>query len=205
MDTALVVETARGSDPALQRWVPDLARLRIAVFREFPYLYDGDLDYEQNYLTTYTDCPDSIAVRVRDGDRVVGASTGLPLAAESEEFQAPFLDAGIDVEQVFYCGESVLLPAYRGRGLYRQFFAAREAHARSLRGIRLMALCGVVRPPDHPRRPADYAPLDAVWERFGYRRRTDLTTTYTWQDLDEAAPSPKTMLFWTKRLVDTPR
>lgn len=200
MEAGLVVETTHGCDPEMRQWVPDLARLRIAVFREFPYLYDGDLDYEEKYLSIYTDCPDSIAVRVRDGDRVVGASTGLPLAAESEEFQAPFLDAGIDVEQVFYCGESVLLPDYRGRGLYRQFFAAREAHARRLRGIRTMALCGVVRPMDHPRRPPDYQPLDAVWKKFGYRQRSDLTTAYTWQDLDEAAPGPKKMLFWVKPL-----
>ena len=27
-----------------------LARLRIAVFRDWPYLYDGTLEYEQKYL-----------------------------------------------------------------------------------------------------------------------------------------------------------
>jgi GNAT superfamily N-acetyltransferase len=200
MDQALAIETARGQDPALRCWLPDFARLRIMVFREFPYLYDGDLVYEEKYLSTYTDCPDSIAVRVCDGVHVVGASTGLPLTAESEEFQQPFLRAGIAVEQVFYCGESLLLPDYRGRGLYQRFFAAREDHARRLRGIRTMALCGVVRPPTHPRRPPDYQPLDSVWEKFGYRRRPDLVTQYAWQDLDEAAPSPKEMLFWLKRL-----
>ena len=30
-----------------------LARLRITVFREWPYLYDGDLDYEARYLERF--------------------------------------------------------------------------------------------------------------------------------------------------------
>ena len=32
----------------------DLARLRIAVFRDWPYLYDGDEGYEREYLRAYT-------------------------------------------------------------------------------------------------------------------------------------------------------
>ena len=31
----------------------DLARLRITVFRDWPYLYDGDLDYERRYLAEF--------------------------------------------------------------------------------------------------------------------------------------------------------
>ena len=31
----------------------DLARLRIAVFRDWPYLYDGDPAYERDYLRAY--------------------------------------------------------------------------------------------------------------------------------------------------------
>lgn len=31
----------------------DLAALRVKVFREWPYLYEGSLDYERNYLRRY--------------------------------------------------------------------------------------------------------------------------------------------------------
>ena len=33
----------------------DLSRLRIEVFRAFPYLYDGSLAHERKYLATYAD------------------------------------------------------------------------------------------------------------------------------------------------------
>lgn len=200
MDPALTLQRLTGRDPAFAACIPDLARLRITVFRDYPYLYEGSLDYEQKYLKTYTDCADSIAVIVRDGATIVGASTGLPLAAETPEFQRPFLAQGLNPAEIFYCGESVLLPAYRGRGVYREFFAGREDHARALGGFRTMALCGVVRLDDHPRRPRDYQPLDPVWRKFGYVRHPELVMQYEWQDLDEAAPSPKDLLFWLKTL-----
>lgn len=128
----LSLQTLSGA--AIRPYLPEVARLRIAVFREWPYLYDGDLDYEARYLEVYARSGSAVLVLVRDGERVVGASTGIPLAEESEPFRKPFIKAGIPPETVFYCGESVLDPAYRGRGLYRQFFAHREAHARALGG-----------------------------------------------------------------------
>lgn len=195
------IEILTGRDAALAAAVPDLARLRIEVFREYPYLYTGSAAYEEKYLETYTRCTESVAVLARCDGRVVGASTGLPLAAETPECQAPFLAAGFELAQVFYCGESVLLPAFRGKGLYKAFFSGREQHARSLGGFRYMALCGVVRPENHPRRPAAYAPLDPVWQHFGYVCHPGLTTTFEWQDLDEAGASPKRMQFWLKALA----
>ncbi|HVJ62207.1 MAG TPA: GNAT family N-acetyltransferase, partial [Tahibacter sp.] len=88
-----------------------VAALRIGVFRDWPYLYDGDADYEARYLATYTRSPRSLFVLVFDGDAVVGASTALPLADETDAFRQPFEARGLDVGGVFYFGESVLLPA----------------------------------------------------------------------------------------------
>ena len=33
--------------------IPALANLRIQIFRVFPYLYDGDLAYEEKYLARF--------------------------------------------------------------------------------------------------------------------------------------------------------
>ena len=178
--------------------VDDLARLRIEVFREFPYLYDGDEAYERKYLQTYVRSPRSLAVLVYDGATLIGASTGLPMADETPEFQRPFVEHGYDIGTIFYCGESVLRRDYRGRGIYKHLFEAREHHAASLPGITLCTFCGVQRPADHPRRPADHVPLNAVWQRFGYAERPELQTQYVWKDIDENTPSAKTMRFWTK-------
>ena len=70
----------------------------------------------------------------------------------AREFAAPFAAAGFDLADTFYCGESVLLPDYRGRGVGHRFFDLREAQARKI-GRRWCCFCAVIRPDDHPLRP----------------------------------------------------
>jgi hypothetical protein len=53
---------------------------------------------------------------------------------------------------------------------------------------------------DHPRRPTDYKPLNSFWENRGYVHKPELSTTFTWQDLDEKAKSPKTLSFWMRKI-----
>lgn len=191
----------RFAGKALERYVPDLARLRIRVFRDFPYLYDGTPEYEERYLRTYLGAPESVIVVVFHGDRVVGASTALPLEHETAEIQRPFLEHGHDPKRYFYLGESVLLPEYRGRGLGVRFFEEREDHVRRLGRFDWSCFCAVERPADHPRRPADHVPLDQFWTKRGYMKRPELRTTLSWKDLDETEESPKPMVFWLKRLT----
>ena len=117
---------------ALEAALDDVARLRIEVFRAWPYLYDGDLDYERKYLQSYRDSDKAIVVGAFDGDRLIGASTGAPLTDHADDFAAAFEGTGLDLSQIFYCAESVLLPDYRGQGVGHKFFDLREAHARRL-------------------------------------------------------------------------
>ncbi len=176
-----------------------MARLRIAVFRAWPYLYQGTPEYEAEYLQTYLRSPESLSVLVYDGEQVVGASTALPLSHETEAFTAPFLRTGRAVEEFCYFGESVLLPEYRGQGWGVRFFEEREAHARRL-GYARSCFAAVERPPDHPLRPADYVPLNEFWIRRGYRQELSLATTFAWQDVDQQHETDKPMIFWLKTL-----
>lgn len=192
---SFTVERVQGG--AIERYLPALAELRIRVFREYPYLYDGDLAYERSYLATYAASPQSLVVLARDGERVVGASTAMPLALHTEGVLPP-LAAHYDPASVFYFGESVLDRGARGHGLGNAFFEHREAHARE-HGFTVAAFCAVVRD-NHPRRPADYQPLDRLWERHGFVKRPDITTTFSWRDLDEDSETDKLMVFWIKEL-----
>lgn len=192
------IRIERVSGTALKHYIPELARLRIEVFRDFPYLYDGDYDYEKKYLQTYIDTPDSVIVLAFDGEIVVGASTAIPMQYETDQLKKPFLEQGYTLDEVFYCSESVLNKDYRGLGLGVQFFEQREAHAQELGGFKVITFCCVERPLDHPRRPANYVPLDLFWNKRGYVKHPELKTTYSWKDLDEIQETPKPMTFWLK-------
>lgn len=177
-----------------------VAALRIAVFRDWPYLYAGDREYEKNYLATYAESPESLFALAFDGDRVVGASTGIPLADETASFQQPFLDRGIALGDVFYFGESVLLKDYRGHGLGHRFFDEREDYARRLDRFAMTAFCAVERDAADPRLPDGFRGNDVFWNKRGYARQDDMFCQLEWQEIDRDGPSCHRLRFWLRPL-----
>ncbi|MBX9873897.1 MAG: GNAT family N-acetyltransferase [Beijerinckiaceae bacterium] len=192
----LTVGILRGAERAAA--LDSLARLRIAVFRHYPYLYDGTVTDEAAYLADFFGSDDAVLVAARDGDAIVGAATASPMRDQGAEFRARFTDAGFDPEALFYFGESVLLADYRGRGIGHAFFDAREQAAREA-GAGGAAFAAVIRAAGHPARPADYRPLDPFWRARGYVPVEGLTVTMDWKEVGEAAASTKALQVWMRQ------
>jgi len=180
--------------------VEALGALRIAVFHDYPYLYEGSLDYEKDYLQIYVQSERAFLFSVFDNGKMVGATTCIPLADEAAEVRKPFEDAGFDISTIFYFGESILLPEYRGLGLGHRFFDEREAHARSFGNFKLSCFCSVERGDNHPTKPANYRPNDTFWLKRGYVKEPSLQSIMEWPDIGETSSSAKKMIFWTKTL-----
>ena len=175
-------------------YVEDIGKLRIAVFREFPYLYDGDLEYEKKYLEIYFRSPSALIALIEDQGRIVGMTSAIALSDESPSFKAPFVASGQDIETIMYFGESILLSPLRSQGYGKWFMQVRLAHARAA-GFKSVVFCRVVRDRDDPRRPLDYRPLDSFWLGLGFKP-LELTTEYHWREIGEEEESAKTMQFW---------
>jgi GNAT superfamily N-acetyltransferase len=188
----------KGSE--IQNVITDLAGLRIAVFKEFPYLYNGSLAYEYEYLQTYIKAPKSFLFAVYKNDKMIGATTCIPLLNETAEVQEPFIKAKMDLNKIFYFGESILLPEFRGLGLGNRFFDEREAHAKSFGTYTTTCFCAVKREENHPLKPTHYQPLDQFWIKRGYKKEGNLESKFLWRDIDEATESQKTMIYWTKNI-----
>lgn len=184
---------------ALQSALPALAELRITVFREWPYLYDGTLEYESQYLKKFAAAKDAFIVAAKDGERIVGVATASPLLGHADAFAKPFAEHGYDPAKVFYFGESVLLPEYRGRGIGHAFFDARENHARSVGGFETMSFCAVVRDANDSRKPPEYRPLDVFWQKRGFQKAEGLTTDFDWKEPGAENEVNHRMQFWVKR------
>ena len=180
--------------------VEDLGALRIAVFHDYPYLYEGSLEYEKDYLQIYVRSERALLFAVYDQGKMVGATTCIPLTDEAPEVRKPFEDAGFDIDTVFYFGESILSHEYRGLGLGHRFFDEREAHAWSFGSYELSCFCAVDRGENHPSKPENYRPNDAFWIKRCYVKEPTLQSIMEWPDLGETEASAKTMTFWIKSL-----
>ncbi|KCZ93979.1 GNAT family N-acetyltransferase [Hyphomonas johnsonii] len=192
----MIVRTLTGID--LERALPALAHLRIQVLRAFPYLYAGTTTREQAYMRSFGAALDAlIVVAETDHGNIVGCATGSALTRRDAAFASPLENAGYSLASTFYFGESVLLPAYRGRGLGNAFFDAREAHA-VVNGYKRACFCAVERPADHPARPANYRPLDAFWTKRGYRKLPDATCQFDWPETEHGPDLPHPMNYWLR-------
>lgn len=191
------LESLYGS--SAKRILNDLAKLRIEVFHEFPYLYEGSLDYEKKYLERYFSTEKSLVLALWDKGQLVGASTAIHLPEEDPSIRdavAKFYDPA----QFVYFGESIISQAYRGMGYGKLFFEHRENFAKSL-SARWVGFCAVIRDPNDIRRPSTYFSPESLWLKLGYEKIPGLTTEISWIEKGEDVESPKKLQFWTKSIL----
>ena len=179
----------------------EIASLRIKVFKDFPYIYDGSVEYEVKYLDRYFRSQNGTFILAFDensSNRIVGVATAIPLIEEDDFVKKTFVENGYQINEIFYFGESVLLPEYRGKGIGHLFFEEREKVALSFPQINMTTFCAVQRPVDHPMKPKDYQPLDEFWKKRGYQKNLQLTSEFEWLDLGQSKETVKNMMYWTK-------
>lgn len=201
MTTDDTIRTEVFAGQAMAPYIPELARLRMRVFRDWPYLYEGSEGEEAEHLAPFANDPTAAVVIAFDGATVVGASTCHHLQAEAANVQAPFRALGLNPARFFYFGESVLLPACRGKGVGVAFFREREAHARRVSVCDYACFCAVVRPADHPMRPHDAVPLNEFWRKRGFAPYANLVCTMRWKQVDAVEPMENRLAFWLKSLT----
>lgn len=184
----------------IKNYFNELASLRIEVFREYPYLYDGDLEYEKDYLKVYSQSSNSLLVLALSNNQIIGASTCLPLSEADNEFKKSFLNSSYSISKSFYFGESIIKKEFRGQGIGKEFFKFREEHAKKLTpDLEMTCFCSVDRDRSHPLRPEGYRELTNFWNRMGYNKQDNLKVSYEWKDIDNIMEDTKTMSVWLKK------
>jgi GNAT superfamily N-acetyltransferase len=173
----------------------------MTVFRDWPYLYQGDAAYERRYLETFLSSPDAALIVAWKDGRAIGMATASPLSGQPSDMTGPLKRVGIEVANAFYFGESVLLPEFRGLGIGHRFFDEREAAARAAHA-EIALFCAVDRAPEHPLRPADARDLTPFWRHRGYAPLATAHFQMWWTEIGEAHEAPHRMTFWSRQLLE---
>lgn len=183
----------------LKPYLHSVAKLRMEVFKDFPYYEEPDLDRETHYLRKIVTHKETIGVLIFDNTTLVGVSLGSPLSIEEPAIQKPFIDRKLPVDAYFFFDDSALLKQYRGRGIGHHFFDARENHVAHFKKYQHICFCV----PDclESKYPKDYIPLHDFWRKRGYVHHPEIQCKLLWKDLNQTQPSEHPLNFWIKDFV----
>ncbi len=182
--------------------INEASLFRLKYFEEFPYLYKGNFEYEQEYFLEFSRHPYSYVEVLLFENKVIGIATGTPLKSDSnilKESADLFFSNKLSPEDYFYIGEVILAPNFRGLGLATLLLKCAEDFGSS-KGYSKFTLATIVREKNDPRAPDNYRSADSVWIKNKYSR-TDLVFKYSWPTIlpdKKVAVMDNEMVFWIK-------
>ncbi|MDD2558757.1 MAG: GNAT family N-acetyltransferase [Desulfuromonas sp.] len=176
-----------------------IAKLRIDIFSEYPYLYKGDASYEKKYVQTYAESKQSVVIVALAGSALAGAMTGIPLLGEMDELKTPFVSGQFPLESIYYVGELLFYPAYRDKGIGSVMLKQLEDYVRKIGGFRYLTCATVIRSDNHPMRPENFKPIDRFLNHVNFAKLEGVTASLAWPGLD-GKTRHHDLRFWMKSL-----
>ena len=180
----------------------EVAELRIKIFREWPYLYEGDFETEKNYLKVYANAEDSILVLAKDQDRIVGIAMGLPINESMEQVQRIFCEKQIPTDNCYYFADVILLKEYRKNKIGLKMIKDFESALTSLEDYEWIYFCEIAREKNDPRIPLNYKSLDSFWDSLGYPIVPNWKTYMGWLDIGSDEKASHLMRFRRKQILN---
>lgn len=184
----------------IENYIDVIANLRITIFKEYPYLYNGDFTYEQKYLKKFLQTPDSLICVAYDEGQIVGAITALPLMYEEELVKEPFLNQDIPLNTIFYYSEALILEKYRKKGIGIKMFKVVEEKIISMEKYTYFTFAAIERSESHPQKPKEYQSPYPFFRKIGFQQRKDLVCHMSWKEIDKTQESIQSLYFWTKEM-----
>ncbi len=172
--------------------IEQVARLRIKIFKEYPYLYDGNLEQEREYLKPYIESQDGILIIAKDGDKSIGAITGLPLRESMQELKDCYARESQNIDDMFYLGEVVLLKEYRGKGIGIFLYKALEEYLSSKKYSKIV-FCAIAKEGNDQKKSKEN-----YYKRLGFIRRFDLSLNVSYKKIGEEFETESKMNIWEK-------
>jgi ribosomal protein S18 acetylase RimI-like enzyme len=178
----------------------EVAALRIEIFREWPYLYEGDIKTEKNYLKVYVDTKDSVLVLAKDHEKIVGVVMGLPVADSMKQIQKEYQRQNVSMDGIFYLADAIIFAPYRGQGIGTRMLQTFENSVLEMQKYGQISCCEIVRDQNHPLKPKEYQSLDAFWDHLGFLVSPGWQTSFDYLDIGNTEETPHPMRFRRKTI-----
>lgn len=186
---AIAYEVVQGKE--MQKYLGEMIRFRLQLFRESPYFYEGTEEGEREYLNQYLRSEEGVFIVAKAGTEVLGLISGLPMR-DLEESSRLFLKNNVPVDSVFYLGEVVVDPRYQGSPIEIALYKALEEHVRSLSGYDQIAECIPA--------SAEESSTSYLFEELGAVKHPALIDCFFWKEIGKEGTVPHFMQYWIKQL-----
>ena len=176
-----------------------VADVGLAVFREYPYFFEGTVSEYLDYLLMGANSKHSLFVIAEQDNQVIGVIWGVPVVDYTLDMIHMFSTHGIEPSKLFYLSGLTVLRDYRGRDvgyiLYRKF----ENEVKKQGIYPLLTYCEVIQSSDRAS-PIDYVGLDSYASRIGFVKHPELMCYWSWREVDSLQIKEHPMVFWIKNL-----
>jgi GNAT superfamily N-acetyltransferase len=194
----MTIQVLRGQE--LLSNIPEFAKLRLTIFREYPYLYEGDPALEKSYLSLFASSSDAFFIVAKIKNQVVGAISGLPLDVAQKEIRDVFHQSAIETGEYYALCEIIVLKEHRnkkiGSVLYKEF----ENQLLKMKRYKKVVLWQIVRAQGDLKRPNDYFSLDNFWCKKGFIKHPEFICYIHWKEISDKEESSHRFEFWIKEL-----
>lgn len=167
----MALELKIHSGAELATTLEKVVEMRLRLFSEYPYLYVGTREIEQEYFESFQAKSGAMVVEAVLDGAFAGLATAIPMAQDGyilRQARQILTDANLDPADLFYLGELLVEPVFQGAGVGSALFAQVRAEGKRL-GFAHCCLMAVDRPLDHPSRPRHFGTPVPLWVKAGFR------------------------------------
>ncbi len=196
------IKLFKGKD--IEPFLDEIGSLRVKVFREFPYLYDGDLETERKYIAEYAKSDKSVLIAAFVDKQIIGFVTGTALDSGLEIIRTAyelFNSRSLIANNYYYIGEIIILEEYRSFSLSLELIKQIGTFAKNS-GYTSLCFLTVIREAGHPLKPAHYRSTAKLWE-FYKAKKMNMSVDYEWKTLinsSESMMQTNKLEFWERSL-----
>lgn len=195
---SMTIQLVKGKE--LLANIAELAKLRLKIFREYPYLYEGDSASEESYLSLFASSSDAFFIVAKGESQLVGAISGIPLDFAQKEIRDAFCQSTIESGGYYALCDILVLKEHRNRKIGSILYKEFENQLLKMKRYTKLVLWQIVRAQDDPRRPNDYFSLDDFWRKKGFIKHPELVCYIPWKEVSDEKAISHRFEFWVKEM-----
>lgn len=179
------------------------AALRIVFFRDYPYLYSGDFNYEKDYLNYYIADQSAVFLTASLNSNIIGFCSGASFLSMGNAFGnvlEKFSAKGYLPKDLYYLGEIIVKDNFANRILSKQLFKRMLSYSLEL-NFKGITFCNTLEPnfKSYSQNKYKFEKFANIFNKIGIID-PHITTTVTYNTVDSInheSEKKHTMKFWT--------